>query len=50
MENHRDLVMFLSPKDDEFKRVAGHLKLMADKALAKVQENWQTEENIEAGE
>jgi hypothetical protein len=49
MENHINMVKFSSPNNNEFKRVAGHLILMAENAPTKVQENWLTERNIEAG-
>jgi hypothetical protein len=49
MNNHTDMVRFFSPKDNEFMRVAGHLRLMSTKAPAKVQQNWHTEGNVEAG-
>lgn len=49
MDDHINMVKFTSPKNNEYKRVAGHLKLMAEKALTKVQENWSTEGSIEAG-
>jgi len=50
MDDHRDMVRFSSPNNNEFKRVAGHLKLMAEDAPTKVQENWLTERSIESGE
>jgi hypothetical protein len=49
MENHINMVKFSSPNNNEFKRVVGHLMLMAEKAPIRVQENWLTERNIEAG-
>jgi hypothetical protein len=49
MDDHINMVKFSSPKNEGFKRVSGHLMLMAEKASTKVQENWLTEENIEAG-
>jgi hypothetical protein len=48
MDNHVNMVKF-SSQNDEFKRVAGHLKLMADKAPEKVQGNWLTEGGVAAG-
>ena len=49
MDNHINMVKFSSPNNNEFKRVAGHLKLMAEEAPTKVQENWSTEGSVEAG-
>jgi hypothetical protein len=49
MSDHRNMVRFSSPTNNDFKIVAGHLKLMVDNASAKVQENWSTEGNVEAG-
>jgi hypothetical protein len=48
MDNHINMVKF-SSQNSEFKRVAGHLMLMAKKAPTKVQENWGTERSIVAG-
>jgi hypothetical protein len=48
MNNHIDMVKF-SSQNDEFRRVAGHLKLMAEKAPEKVQGNWRTERSVAAG-
>ncbi|KAH0558618.1 hypothetical protein GP486_004729 [Trichoglossum hirsutum] len=48
MEDHINMVKFSSQNNTEFKRVAGHLKLMAEKAPAKVRENWLTEGSVEA--
>jgi hypothetical protein len=50
MDNHINMVKFPSPQGNDFKRVAGHLKLMADKAFTKVQNRWATEESVQAGE
>jgi hypothetical protein len=49
IDNHLNMVKFSSNKKNEFQRVAGHLKLMVDKAPIKVQENWLTETSIQAG-
>ena len=49
MDNHINMVKFSSPTISEFKRVSGHLKLMADAASTKVQENWSIEGTVEAG-
>jgi hypothetical protein len=49
MDDHINMVKFSSPKNNEFKRVAGHLKLMAEEAPTKVRENWSTEGTVEAG-
>jgi hypothetical protein len=49
IDNHINMVKFSSPKNNEFKTVAGHLMLLVEKAPAKVQENWLTEGTIEAG-
>jgi hypothetical protein len=48
MDNHINMVKFSSP-NDEFKRVAGHLMLMAEKSPAKVQDNWLRERSVAAG-
>jgi hypothetical protein len=49
MNDHRNMVKFSSQNNNELKRVAGHLMLMAEKAPTKVRENWLTEGSIEAG-
>jgi hypothetical protein len=49
MEDHINMVKFSSQNNNEFRRVAGHLMLMAEKAPAKVRENWLTEGSVEAG-
>jgi hypothetical protein len=49
MDNHINMVKFSSEKNSEFQRVAGHLKLMADKAPRKVEQNWLTEGIVKAG-
>jgi hypothetical protein len=46
MDHHINMVKF-EEQSNEFKRVAGHLKLMVDKAPTKVQKNWLTERGIE---
>jgi hypothetical protein len=48
MDNHINMVKF-SSQNDEFKRVAGHLMLTAEKAPTKVQDNWLTERSVAAG-
>ncbi|KAH6661867.1 hypothetical protein B0J14DRAFT_687841 [Halenospora varia] len=48
MDNHINMVKFLSEKHSKFKRVASHLILMAKRAPAKVRENWLTEGSIKA--
>ena len=48
MDHHINMVKFAKPSN-EFKRVAGHLKLMVDKAPTKVQKNWLTARDMEAG-
>ncbi|RDL36701.1 Uncharacterized protein BP5553_06053 [Venustampulla echinocandica] len=47
MGNHIDMVKF-SSKNEEFETVAGHLKLMAEEAPAKIQANWLTESDVAA--
>jgi hypothetical protein len=47
MGHHMDMVRF-EKQSSEFKKVAGHLKLMVDEAPTKVQQNWLTERGIEA--
>lgn len=47
-DNHINMVKFAS-QSHEFKRVAGHLKLMVEKAPTEVQKNWLTEGSVEAG-
>jgi hypothetical protein len=49
MDNHRNMVKFSSKKNNEFQRVASHLKLMVEKAPIKVQDNWLTEASVQAG-
>jgi len=49
MDNHIDMVKFSSKSNSEFRRVAAHLKLMAEIAPTKVQQNWSTEGSVEAG-
>ena len=49
MDNHINMVKFSSEKNNEYQRVAGHLKLMAEIAPTKIQQNWLTEESVEAG-
>jgi hypothetical protein len=48
MDHHINMVKF-AMQSNEFKKVAGHLKLMVDEAPTKVQQNWSTERGIEAG-
>lgn len=48
MDHHVNIVKFAT-QSNEFKRVAGHLKLMVEKAPAKVEKNWLTEGSVEAG-
>ena len=48
MDHHINMVKFAS-RSNEFKRVAGHLKLMVENAPTKVQKNWLTEGSVEAG-
>jgi hypothetical protein len=48
MDHHINMVKFMS-QSNEFKTVAGHLKLMVENAPAKVQQNWLTEGSVEAG-
>jgi len=47
MSDHINMVKFATQNND-FKRVAGHLKLMVDKAPIKVQKNWLTLRGIKA--
>lgn len=49
MDNHIDMVKFSSKSNSEFQRVTAHLKLMAEMAPTKVQQNWSTEGSVEAG-
>jgi hypothetical protein len=49
IDNHIDMVKFSSKGNSEFQRVAAHLKLMAEIASTKVQQNWSTEGSVEAG-
>jgi len=48
MADHTKMVKFGSENASEYRKVAGHLKIMADKAPAKVRENWSTEGVIQA--
>ena len=47
MDHHINMVKFAT-QSNEFKRVAGHLKLMVEKSTAKVEKNWLTEGSVEA--
>jgi hypothetical protein len=47
MDHHINMVKFAT-QSNEFRKVAGHLKLMVDKAPTKVQKNWLTERDLEA--
>ncbi|PMD50120.1 uncharacterized protein K444DRAFT_546626, partial [Hyaloscypha bicolor E] len=47
MDNHINMVKFAG-QSNEFKKVASYLKLIVDKAPAKVQKNWLTESGIKA--
>jgi hypothetical protein len=47
MDHHINMVKF-TKQNHEFKKIAGHLKLMVDKASLKVEENRKTERDIEA--
>jgi hypothetical protein len=47
-DHHINMVKFAT-RSNEFKTVAGHLKLMVEKAPTKVEKNWLTEGNVEAG-
>jgi hypothetical protein len=49
MDDHINMVKFLSEKNSEYQRVAAHLKLMAEVAPTKIQQNWLTEGSVEAG-
>jgi len=49
MDNHINMVKFSSEKNSEYQRVAAHLKLMAEIAPTKIQQNWLTEGSVEAG-
>jgi hypothetical protein len=48
MDHYIKMVKFAT-QSNEFKKIANHLKLMVEKAPAKVQRNWLTESGIEAG-
>ncbi len=48
MDNHINMVKF-GKQSNDFTKVASHLKLMVDKAPIKVQQNWATEVDMEAG-
>ncbi|KAG9233416.1 P-loop containing nucleoside triphosphate hydrolase protein [Amylocarpus encephaloides] len=47
MDHHINMVKFAT-QNDEFKRVASHLKLMVDNAPKKAQKNWLAERGVEA--
>jgi hypothetical protein len=47
IDNHINMVKFATPNND-FRRVADHLKQMVDEAPKKVQKNWLAERGIEA--
>jgi hypothetical protein len=48
IDNHINMVKFLSLKNNEFRKVASYLKLIAKEAPIKVQENWSTKGTMEA--
>jgi hypothetical protein len=48
MEDHINMVKFAT-RNNDFKRVTDHLKLMVADAPIKVQKNWVTERGTEAG-
>jgi hypothetical protein len=48
MDHHINMVKSAT-QSNEFKKAAGHLKLMVDEATTKVQKNWLTKRGIEAG-
>jgi hypothetical protein len=48
MDHYINMVKFVM-QSNEFKKVAGYLKLMVDEAPTKVQQNWSMERGIEAG-
>jgi hypothetical protein len=48
MDNYINMVKFSSKKNSEFQRVAGHLKLIANKAPRKVEQNWLIEGSVQA--
>jgi hypothetical protein len=49
MDNHINMVKFSSEKNSEYQRLAAHIKLMAEMAPTKIQQNWLTEGSVEAG-
>jgi hypothetical protein len=49
VNNHIDMAKFSSIKNNDFQRVAGHLKLMVENAPIKVQDNWLAETTVQAG-
>jgi hypothetical protein len=48
MDDHTNMVKF-SSQTSAFKSVANQLKLMVEKAPSRVQENWLTEQRVNAG-
>ncbi|KAH8669617.1 hypothetical protein BGZ60DRAFT_38520 [Tricladium varicosporioides] len=46
MDHHINMVKF-AKQSNEFKKVAGHLKLMVDNAPLKIEKNWVTERGVE---
>jgi hypothetical protein len=47
MDNHLNMVKFLSEDDSGFKKIAGHLMLMAEDASTKISQNWEREGNLQ---
>src|SRR5271170_3051533 len=43
IDNHINMVKFSSEKNSEYQRLAAHIKLMAEMAPTKIQQNWLTE-------
>jgi hypothetical protein len=48
IDHYINMVKFVT-QSNEFKRVAGHLKLIVEEVPTKVQKNWLTERSMKAG-
>lgn len=50
MDNHLNMVKYLSEDDSGFRKIAGHLTLMAEDASTKISRNWEREGNLQISE
>jgi hypothetical protein len=49
MEDHRNMVKFLSRNDDGYRKISGHLILMVELAPAKIGDCWKEEDQVKRG-